>query len=122
MPYEQGSGTDLIVDVLVLATVIALLPTKSEIFSVLLLSFLAIAIVAMESKVRGFKLTGYLNEGINAFRPMYWATALLLLTLYYKPLAWADVWSNTLAAFALSWLLVFLAMLLVAYRAAASHE
>ncbi len=122
MPYEESSGADLIIDVLVLAAVIAILPNKNELPSVILLSLFAIAMVAMESKVRGFRLTSYVSEGMKAFRPMYWATALLLLTLHYKPLPGIDIWSNRIAAFFISTLLVFLAMLMVAYRAAASHE
>ncbi|MFH1470352.1 MAG: hypothetical protein ABIF01_01245 [Candidatus Micrarchaeota archaeon] len=125
MAYGQGSGADLMIDVLVLAAVIALIPSKSDLFSVLLLSFLAIAIVAMESKVRGFKLTGYVDDGMKAFRPMYWATALLLIVLYYKPIPGVTIWDpggNGLASFILSTMLVFLAMLLVAYRAAAHND
>lgn len=121
MPYESGSGADIVIDVIVLAGVLALIP-KGEMFSVLLLSFLAISIVAMESKVRGFKLTGYMDEGVNAFRPMYWATALLLFVLLYRPPHGLEIWSNQLISFFLSTMLVFLAMLLVAYRAAAHHN
>ena len=122
MPDESHTGTNLIVDVLVLAAVIALIPNKWDLFAILLVSFLAILIVAMESKVRGFRLTGYFTEGVNAFRPMYWATALLLLTLGYKPLPGLDVWKNPLVAFFISTMLVFLAMLMVAYRAAAHNN
>ena len=125
MPYEQSSGANLMLDVLVLAGVIALIPSKDDLFFVLMLSFLMIAIVAMESKVRGFKLTGYVDHGVNAFRPIFWATALLLLTLYYKPIPGIKVWNEGgagLASFALSTMIVFLAMLFVAYRAAAHNE
>jgi hypothetical protein len=122
MPGESHTGTNLIMDVLVLAAVIALIPNKGDLFAILLISFLAISIVAMESKVRGFRLTGYFAEGVSAFRPMYWATALLLLTLGYKPLPGLDLWRMPVVAFFMGAMLVFLAMLMVAYRAAAHNN
>jgi hypothetical protein len=122
MPTESSTGTDLIIDVLVLAGVIALIPNKHDLPEIILISFILISIVAMESRIRRFKLTGYMDEGVSAFRPMYWATALLLFTLYYKPYPGLDLWGGHAISFFLSTMLVFLAMLLVAYRAAAHHN
>ena len=59
---------------------------------------------------------------MNAFRPMYWATALLLITLYYKPMPGLPIWGGHAVTFVLSTMLVLLAMLLVAYRAAAHNN
>jgi hypothetical protein len=120
MAYESGGSFDLVVDVLVLAGVIALIP-KGDIVTVILISVFAISIVAVESRIRRFKLTGYVNSGVNAFRPMFWATALLLIVLYHKPMQGILIWNNSWVSFFLSTMLVFLAMLLVAYRAA-SHQ
>ncbi len=122
MPYEQQTGVDLLIDVSVLAAVIAFIPSNTDKPYAILISFIAILIVAMESKVRRFRLTSYMNEGVNAFRPMFWATALLLIVLYYKPMQGVGIWDNTLVSFFLSTMLVFLAILLVAYRAAAHNN
>ncbi|MFH1447765.1 MAG: hypothetical protein ABIG39_02785 [Candidatus Micrarchaeota archaeon] len=120
MVYQSSTSTDIFLDVGVLAVIIGLIP-KEDIFYVLLLSVISITIVVIESKIRGFKLTGYLADGVNAFRPMYWTTAILLLILYYRPIEGITLWEDTMLSFFVSTMLVFLALILVAYRAAASN-
>ncbi len=119
MAYSSHSGTDLLIDVGVLIFVIALVP-KNDIIYAILLSFIAITIVAIESRVRGFRLTGYMADGVNAFRPIYWATALLLLVLYHKPVDGADIWGDPTLSFFITTMLLFLSMMFISYRAASS--